>query len=107
MTQEVAAPWMAAWLAVVHWHSKSVAPQLVAEEAASSMQLWAQLGMSETHWAEARVATAAAMRAEYFILTGIGVCVIGLESLSSEGIEMLWDGYGYSTANGSTTNERG
>ena len=50
------------------------------------MQLWAQLGMSETHWAEARPAVAAMRRAEYFMLTEVEAMVIH----TGEGIEMLW-----------------
>jgi len=37
-TQDVAADWMAASLAVVHWQARSEAPQVVAEATAAAMQ---------------------------------------------------------------------
>lgn len=60
----MAAAWIAASLADLHWQARSVAPQVVAELTAAAMQGWAQLGMD---WAEA-TATRARRANEYFIL---------------------------------------
>jgi len=45
MTQVVAAVLMADWLDSSHWHARSVAPQLVAEDTASEIQDVAQAGI--------------------------------------------------------------
>lgn len=75
-TQDVAAAWIAAKLAVVHWHLRSLAPQVVADLTASAIQVVAQAGMA----AEANPENAMTARAEYayFILAVVVMLVVAL-----------------------------
>lgn len=72
ITHEVEAAWMAATLAVVHWHLRSVWPQVVEEETASEIHLVAQAGMAAV--ARPAKAMTAIAENEYFILT-VGDCL--------------------------------
>lgn len=71
-TQDVAAPWIAAVFAVVHWHLMSVIAQVVADLTASAIQVVAQAGM--VLWAVATAARAMRPKAEseYCILMVVG-----------------------------------
>lgn len=74
-TQLVAALWIAASLAAVHWQARSSAPQVVAEATAFAIQSVAHAGMV-VDWAAAKLerARTATVVNEYFILTTGGPC---------------------------------
>lgn len=59
-TSAVAAAVIFCWLSLVHWHLKSVAPQVVAEETALRIGFWAHDGMMLWSQAAAETAPAAA-----------------------------------------------
>jgi hypothetical protein len=62
----VAAAWMAASLAVVHWQERSEAPQEVAALTASAIQVVAQAGICA--WARPATARRAKAEYEYFMM---------------------------------------
>ncbi len=76
-TSGVAAVVTAFWFAAVHWHLKSVAPQVVAEATAFAMAGWAHAGISEVHWPDTKAAAATARRTEAFMFTDRGLLVYG------------------------------